>query len=371
MTSSFRIGVDARSLLCRHPRGEGKSLLRLYTEMLRIEPKLQVIFFGDENSTRFSGNLPAEILVVKSSIPGQRWNSWENVVLPCLCLWHRCDVLHAASSGAPRRCITPVVLTVHDLIPVLFDDGQSSKQRKDFAKRLDNGLGIARRIIAVSDHTRSDLLRWRPDIDTGIDVIHWGADDFSSEAPVPARRTQTRYIVGFAGEAARKNTDFTIDAFARIAPGFPELQLVLIGVSAPWQREHLAKRLGVLGLADRVLIPGFVSESELQSFVEEALLVLYPSLYEGFGLPVLEAIGRGVPVVASDRSSIPELLAGVPGALPLDLLVFEQTLSRLVSDPQWREQWAIAQRGVLSRFSWTACAERTLAALSSAVGSSS
>src|SRR5258708_5499825 len=111
----MRIGIDACSLLCPEPRGEGKALLRLYQEIARLAPGFEFIFFGERCAGFSAERLPIpNAKVVLFDCPGYRWNAWENLALPWQAWRHGCEVLHATSSGAPRWTPMPVVMTVHD-----------------------------------------------------------------------------------------------------------------------------------------------------------------------------------------------------------------------------------------------------------------
>jgi glycosyltransferase involved in cell wall biosynthesis len=357
----LRIGVDARSLLCREPRGEGKSLLRLYREILALEPKIEVLLFGDQRAEAFRGELPQGVRVFAGSLPGERLNSWENVLLPWLAWRHRCQVLHSAGSSAPRFSAVPVLMTVHDLVPILFDDGQDARFKARFRRGLKNGLAVAQRVITVSESTRQDLHRTFPRLRMPVEVVHWGADDCP---PTTGHAPTTPYLVAFGGEALRKNTQYMLERFVALAPRMPTLRLVLVGISARWQRDHIDQVLARAGVRERVDVPGFVPEAELDFLVRHARAVLYLSLYEGFGLPVLETIGRGVPVVASNRSSIPEILKDVPGALPLEqTAAVEEAILQLVTNDAVRRQWITQQGGILPHFRWSETASRTLRSL--------
>lgn len=363
----LKIGVDARSLLCREPRGEGKSLLRLYQEMTRLRPGLQAVFYGNEKAAQFTGELPPGCRMVRIDWPGSRINAWENLYFPAAARWAGCNVLHCSSSGGPAWAPLPSVMTVHDLIPLLFDDGQSAAERENFDRRLRHGLRNARRVIAVSHHTAADLRRVFPARAGKVEVIHWGGD----EAATPAAQADTAspYVLAFGGSARRKNTDCIVERFAAVAARVPALRLVMVGVSSPAQQQHLAQMTARLGIADRVELPGFVSEAELTALLRGATLLVYLSLYEGFGLPLLEAITQGVPVVASDLTSIPEILAGVPGCFSLqDTAGIDAAIVRLAQDPAERQRWIAAQGSVLKNFRWEATAQRTLALLENAAG---
>lgn len=363
----LRIGVDARSLLCREPRGEGKSLLRLYREILLQRPDSKVVFFGDYAASNFRGNLPDGISVTAIDLPGDRFSAWENLYFPAAATLAGCNVLHCTSSGGPRWSWQPQVLTVHDLIPILFDDGLSENARALFKRRLNNGVRQARRIITVSAHTKKDLLQIFPALKTPVEVIHWGSDGplaNSNGGPAPG----TAYLLLFGGEARRKNTAFAIERFFNIATSLPALKLFVVGVSNQQQRQALIDMATQRDLADRLMLPGFISEGELDDLIRNATALLYLSLYEGFGLPVLEAIERGVPVIASDRTSIPEVLEGVPGCFSLeDPLAIEQAIIDLAEDPEERKRWQSRQSAVLARFDWTKTAAETIRVLESCV----
>lgn len=356
------VGVDARSLLCREPRGEGKSLLRLYSEILRIDPQIQVTFFGDEHEREFSGELPSGVRRIGKGVRGHRWETWENAWLPWQ-LWRSgCQVLHSASSGAPAWAPVPVLMTVHDVIPLVFDDGHTLELRRLFARRLERGLRASRHIVAVSAHTRSDLLRLYPDIRQTVEVIHWGADEPAGDVACrDARNAEAPYVFAFGGEGRRKNTDWLVARWIAVARRVPSLRLQLVGISNPSQREHVMHAAAAAGLSGRLELPGFIGEHELSRRIRDACCVVYPSLYEGFGLPLVEAIGLGTPVLASDRSSIPEILGEAPGAVPLEPVDrYEQALIALCTNPEVRADWLQRQRRILHRLSWRQTASRTL-----------
>ncbi|MDH3461348.1 MAG: hypothetical protein OEM00_10330, partial [Burkholderiaceae bacterium] len=126
----IRVGVDARSLLCREPRGEGKSLLRLYQEILSLRPDIDVVFFGDSAAAGFNGRLPRGSRGIVLPSVGNRWNVWEDLLFPLRARLAGCTVMHCTSSGAPRCTLMPMVMTVHDLIPLLFEDGQDDGARR-------------------------------------------------------------------------------------------------------------------------------------------------------------------------------------------------------------------------------------------------
>lgn len=351
------VGVDATSLLCAQPRGEGRSLFRLYAEMARLRPDFSFVLFGQgvQAVSDLWRGIP-RATVSFFDLPGYRWNTWENLGLP----WHAwrsgCNVLHCASSGAPMFSVVPVVMTVHDLIPLRGDDGQSATERALFRRRLSNGMRVASAVVAVSENTRSDLQAEFPRCGQPVEVIHWGCD---LVPPGSARPLDAEYVLALGGGAPRKNVAGTLRAFAIAAQRHPDLKLVVLGMGRTDLSHDLFTQAETMGLAGRLVVPGFVSDSELPAWFEHAACLCYLSLYEGFGLPLLEAMSFGVPVVASSTSSIPEVV-GDAGLLvdPLDAATAGAAIDRILRDAEFRRQLAGAARRRAEVFPWHIAADR-------------
>lgn len=356
----MRIGIDATSLLCAEPRGEGKSLLRLYQEIARLRPDFNFVLFGSRRAGQGRGvpDLPrAEVVLFDS--PGHRWNLWENLALPWQAWHHRCDILHATSSGTPRWAPLPVVMTVHDVIPLIFDDGLTAYAKLQFQKRLYNGVRLAQTVITVSENTRLDLQALFPGRKIPVRVIPWGADH-RPEIQY-ARPVQGDYILAFGGSARRKNTAMTLRAFAQAAMDFPELRLVMLGMGNTPANAALLALADTLGIRKKLILPGFVSEAELPAYYQHALFLCYLSLYEGFGVPLLEAMGQRVPILASNRTSIPEVVG--QAALLTDPERIDDIVSamkKMASDADQREQLKQLAAVRIQQFSWEKCAQSVI-----------
>ena len=354
------IGVDARSLLCAEPRGEGKSLLRLYAELAVLDPSLSFVLFGDETGLKYRGTLPPRAIVRLLSSRGARFNCWENLQLPLAARRAQCQVLHCTSSGSPRFASVPMVMTVHDLIPMLPFDEHGPAQARAFRTRLSNGVRACRAVITVSDNTRHDLLRVFPEAAAKTQVIYWGRPDVGNLQGVAATRRLQPYLLAFGGSAPRKNTAYTLDRFAGAGAQTPGVRLVLVGMRAGAHTDAVLAQAEALGVRDRIDLPGFVSEVELGTWVGGALAVLYLSTYEGFGLPILEALSLQTPLIASDAASIPEVL-GPSGCFPLaEPGRIEQAIARLVESEDFRQQLLAAQQEASCRFDWRDTARQTL-----------
>ncbi|MGA8033893.1 MAG: glycosyltransferase family 1 protein [Casimicrobiaceae bacterium] len=358
---AMRIAVDASSLLTRHPRGEGKSLLRLYEEIARIRPGWSFVFFGTQETEAAARAIRARIPrceIRTFELPGFRWNWWENLGLPIAAWRAGADLLHCASSGAPVWSPLPMVMTVHDVIPLIMDDGMDARAVQLFRTRLQAGMRLARRVIAVSENTRRDLIRVMGADPNKIEVAHWGADAVSETY---GERPATGIVLGFGGGGAvRKNTPALVRMFATVAAGDPAAKLVILGATDARQKATLQALIGQLGLEGRVSLLGYVPDEELDRLYREAACLVYISLYEGFGLPPLEVMVHGMPVVASNRSSIPEVV-GDAGILvdPENIDAIADAVLRLLHDQAFRHQLSEKAWRRAREFSWRATAERT------------
>ena len=357
------IGVDARSLLCAEPRGEGKSLLRLYSELAALDPCLTFVFFGDESSRLYSGPLPPRTTVSLLGSRGSRFNWWENMRLPLAAKRFACDVLHCTSSGSPRWAWLPTVMTVHDLIPMLQFDDHDPAQARAFRIRLANGVRTCHAVITVSENTKQDLLQEFPAAATKTHVVYWGRPDVGNRVKPQgtAATNPNPYVLAFGGAAPRKNTAYTLERFAGARAQTPDLRLTLVGLSSQSHIDAVLTQAQRLGIREYLDLPGFVTEEELQTLVGGALAVLYLSRYEGFGLPILEALSMGTPVIASNAASVPEILGGSGGCFPLsEPDRIERAIASLVGSESFRAQLLAAEQQAVLKFDWRTTASNTL-----------
>jgi glycosyltransferase involved in cell wall biosynthesis len=269
----------------------------------------------------------------------------------------------------PRRS----VVTVHDLGYLAYPEAHKAGDRRylDWSTRWN--AWRAKVVIADSAATGADLVRAYGVDAHKIHVIHLGRDetltpvrDDEALAAVRARYgIAPRYLLYIGTLQPRKNLARVIEAFARLAaaPAFSGVQLVLAGKKG-WLYEDLFAQVERLGLAGQVLFPGYVKDADLPALLSGATAFVFPSLYEGFGIPVLEAGACGVPVITSNTSSLPEV-AGDAALLvdPHDVDAIAEAMHRLVTDEALRIE--LSRRGLanVQRFSWEKCARETLALL--------
>lgn len=301
---------------------------------------------------------------------------WEQAVAPFAGARAGLDVLFCPLNVVPLVGRIPSVVTVHDLAFLAHPEAFHPSRRRYLTAMTRLSVRKARHVIAVSEHTKADLVhhfgiaadritvipnaadsRFRPEADQRI------IDEFRHAHDLPER------FVLFVGTLEpRKNLRRLIEAVARIATDDPQLKLVIIGATG-WLTSDIAPLVTRLKLADRVIFMGYVDDDDLPRFYQAATVFCYPSLYEGFGLPVLEAMACGTPVVTSNTSSLPEL-AGDAALLvnPTDVDAIADGLRLLLSDTTRREVLVTAGLQRASTYSWNRTAEATLTVIERAAG---
>ena len=291
---------------------------------------------------------------------------WEQTALPLTTLAHKLDVLHGPLNVVPVVVRAPTVVTVHDLAFLHFP-GQLPRSRRAYmiaATRL--SAASAERVIAVSERTAADLAAWLPLIQDRIDVI--------PEAPSPAikritgtavdefkMRSSVRrpYVLAVGTLEPRKNLPFLLSAFAAVSDRFSH-DLVLVGPEG-WMTGEFHRTLERLNLGDRVRMTGFVSDQELGGWYSGADLFVFPSTYEGFGLPTVEAMRCGAPLLVSDSSCFPEVV-GDAGILvsPTDHDAWCDALVAILTDRALNAHLRERSLTGATRFSWERTATETL-----------
>ncbi len=290
---------------------------------------------------------------------------WQQARLPHRLARGDVDLLWSPLFTLPLRLAVPAVVTAHDLTTVLLPRLHRWQTRWTISPFLSRSLARARRVVAVSETTAADLRRLYPACAERLAVIHNGVDpEFQPATPqaIAATRAELGCPRGFAFYAGtlepRKNIDRLLDAWQELRrPGAVDLPLLLAGPYG-WASRALAGRL--TALADHgVRYLGPLPRSVLVATLQAATLFVYPSLYEGFGLPAAEAMACGVPVVASDTPALTEVVGEAGLLVPAtDTGALAASLALLAGDPALRAELGRRGRERSRRFSWDAAAER-------------
>jgi len=281
------------------------------------------------------------------------------------------DLYHATHYVLPAAVRPPVVATIHDIIHLLYPEFLPSRLAFFYAQRMiHRTLMRADRVVAVSRNTKADLRRYFDVDGAKIQVVYNGVDDVfrTRLAPDDVDRwlrqlgIERPYVL-FVGNAAKphKNLDRVVQAYARARKraGFTA-SLVCVGDRSAAEFK-IRQRAEQLGIADDVVLLGHVAGEALPAIYQGATLFLYPTLYEGFGLPVIEAMASGVPVVTSNTSALKEVAEGYAHLVdPLDVEAVADAIAQCMGDADHRESLAKLGLRRADDFSWRRTAERTL-----------
>lgn len=278
------------------------------------------------------------------------------------------DIVHLPNHHFARlafRRKNPYIVTVHDLVRFyLRFDPERLLER--IWLRLDiMGIKRASHIIATSQHTKNDLIKYMKIPDSKISVVYNGIDhDIFKPYDIKLRLLDKPYILYVGSERPRKNLGRLFQAFAILKKEFPDLKLLKIGPVGRYDtyRKDSEKTVTSLGINRDVAFIDYVSEYDLTTYYCSAALLAYPSLYEGFGLPPLEAMSCGCPVVTSNVSSIPEVV-GDAGLMvnPYAVSGLAQAMKRVLTDNELRQDMVRKGLEQSQKFSWEKTAEQTLA----------
>lgn len=290
----------------------------------------------------------------------------EQIVIPRLAAQARAGILHLTGFAAPWRTSCPVVLNAHDLVGVLFSQNFPPVARIYWSRYLPFTLRFARRLIVLSNSTKSDVERLTKVPAARIHVIPPGRDerfypirDGVALKEAGERLGLGRYILFVSTLEPRKGVDTLIAAFARIANQIPE-DLLIVGRRG-WNWETFFRQVTLSGVENRVRFMEYVPQKDLMIMYNLARVFVYPSRYEGFGLTPLEAMASGAPVISSNSSSLPEVV-GDAGFLvpPDDVEGFARAIVQVTQDEEVRSK--MRERGLrqADKFSWERTARATV-----------
>ncbi len=372
--STWRVGVNAH-LLSRQASYRSAGVHGYIFNLLRHLPaveegsNLRYSVFVGEGQLHETGLLT----LVRSRWPTGRpvvRILWEQLALP----WAKLDLLHSAAFVSPLVPPAPTVVTVYDLsfvhCPAAF--GRGRRAYLHLMTRL--SCRRARRIIAISESTRRDLVKQWGIPASRILIAYPGVGE--QYRPLPAEEVEAfrakrglpeQFVLHLGTLQPRKNLVRLIQAYHRLRPEGAAVKLVLAGGKG-WSYYPIMAEIESMDLRSDVLLPGYVAAEELPLWYNAATVLAYPSLYEGFGLPVIEAMACQTPVVTSAASSLPEA-AGDAALLvdPHDTEALADALHRALTDDSLRREMKARGRQQASKFSWQQTAADTVAAYHSAL----
>lgn len=386
MSTIKTIGIDARFLL-RPLRGIPLYVLRLCQYLPSVNTNHKFVYFinkGFEHNDNPKNYLP-RIEEIEKNNPNAcfvNYNDeaeikWEQVYLPRLIKEHNIDLLHMPANRISFFSSVPTIVTVHDIMEYLYLLDQKypiswSKTRSlrlwqyNLRRRLYAvynyrfGFKKSSKIITVSNSSAADIIQGLSIKNESLAVIHHGVDnDYLGEVPRPIEKRTCTLLLG--GDSFQKNPEGAIACWSKVdsvlRTKFPLKVIGFCGSST----SPLMQAIKKYGLEDSVDIHGWVSQEEMVSCFKNAALFLFPSRYEGFGFPLIQAMASGTPIISTNKTSIPEVLGDVGFQYdPEDhagmALGVEKILS---SEEEWQKQ---SDAGYLraDKFKWEVSAQKHL-----------
>lgn len=355
----MRIGINGRFLVAKRT-GVQRAAYNLIKTLVEVDRENEyVIFTGNEQIGNSDWNYPNVKVIGDSLRPTESFRNhlWEQFKLPRLAKRYKIDILHSPANVAPLFYRGKSIVHIHDLCFVVNPQWYSFSFRTMYNLIIPRLAHRATRVITNSNNSKNDLLQYFELPAEKVSLVYWAVDETFSLPPVPQDKVTlpedaADYILYVGSLEPRKNINILIEAFEELRAAHPEIKtkLILIGGESPL---FATVRLKAKRFRDDVIFKGFVRDDELKEYYRQASLVAYPSLYEGFGLPPLEAMASGAPVVTSYTSSIPEVVGKAALMVdPHERGQLVEAMYRVLSDSDLTNALRQAGKIQVQKFNW-------------------
>ncbi|MFL5734608.1 MAG: glycosyltransferase family 4 protein [Chloroflexia bacterium] len=374
------IGIDASRALMGQRTGTehySANLLRALALLPQAEGYGFVLYANSESEGEARERLGFELPPAWEvrAIPARRL--WTHIALSREMRRHPPDVLFVPSHVVPLRHPRRTVVTIHDLGYLYYPQAHTFMSRIYLRLSTRFSSRVASRVIAVSEATKQDLVKRYRVTPRKIRVVYHGRDpafapvgDEAAIAEAGARYGIGRFYCLHVGTLQpRKNLQMLVEAWARLRGKVKEPPQLLLAGKRGWLYDSLYETVQSRELGELVKFADYVEQGDLPALYSGALALTFPSLYEGFGLPALEAMSCGTPVLASKASSLTEVVDDAGLLLyPHDPEAWSDAVIRLMENPKLRQ--SLSQKGLerAQRFTWERCARQTLGVLAETLG---
>lgn len=303
--------------------------------------------------------------------------AWEQTGLPLVAQQVDAQVVHSPHYTMPLRAGRPVVVTVHDATFFTDSELHSSVKGTFFRSATRTALRRAARVVTPSKATRDELVRVLDADATSIDVAYHGVDQQTFHVPTDDEKARVQARLGLAGHSyiaflgmlePRKNVPGLVRGWVKACEGREDPPALVLAGGSGWD-DTIDATVAEVPSHLRVLRPGYLRFSDLPGYLGGAQVVAYPSHGEGFGLPVLEAMACGAPVLTTERLSLPEVGGDAVAYTEPDPDAIAAALSSLLDDPERRERLGAAGHERSLEFTWAASADAHMAAFARALES--
>lgn len=367
------IGIEAERANLPQKTGVEVYAQQLIKQLANLDSKNQYVLYFRTKPQDWFYKLPSNFKLRVIPFP----KFWTQLRISWEMMWRPVDVLAILASALPIWHPKNSVVTVHDVAWKMFPEAFTPFMRRYLEWSTNFAVRKAVKVIAVSESTKKDLVKYYQISPEKIEVIHLAAGDqfmprnYEQAQPVLDKfgLTYKKYILFVGTIQPRKNIPRLVDAFIKLKKeNHIEEKLVIVGKKG-WLWEPIEKKILDSGLGQSVKVLDYVSDEDLPLLYAGASLLTLPALYEGFGLPPLEAMLSGVPVVVSDVSSLPEVV-GDAGVLvdPDSVDSIARGLLQVLTDRELRAQMVAKGLEQAKKFSWERTAKKTLELIESLEG---
>lgn len=373
----MRIGIEAQRLFRTHKHGMDRVALELIKNLQQIDTLNEYFIFVKPDHDNKIIKETNNFKIVE--IPGGPYPVWEQFKLPRVVKKYNCDILHCTSNTAPVFNKIPIITTLHD---VIFNETSFIKQLLGSASWyqkignlyrrciVDKVVSRSKKLITVSNFEKGNILNAFQVNPSNLEAVHNGVNEsfaqrFNEETKQSVKAKYNlpdRYLLHLGNTDPRKNTKRVLEAFHKYLKDHNgDCKLVIVGIN----ETVLNAELNALGLyevlKDEVILTGYVADEDLPVIFHMSQLFLFPSLREGFGIPVIEAMASGVPVITSNTSSMPEVAGDA--ALIIDPNKTEEITNgivKILSDESYKT--TLIDKGLTryKQFSWKNAAKKVL-----------
>ncbi len=367
MSQSRTIGIN---LLYMNRRLSGGSItygINLVNELIKLDTINNYIIYVNKDCTDLpiltSLNFKVKVIPFYNKVVYVRY-FWEQILFPFYLLKDNLDVLHSLGYVGPVLCPTKHIVSILDL------NYRRHAESMSFSKKILLGSMVkfmsifSNKIVTISEFSKKEIAEGLNVKENKITVTHLSGsnDNYENESNIdikPLYNIQSEYIIAFGSPSSHKNIMGLILAFSNVKKKYNDIILLLVGHQH--NNNELQDYIVSLNLKDKVLFAGFVPDEHIFPLISASKLFVFPSFYEGFGIPLLDAQSAGTPVACSTAASLPEV--GSDGALyfnPHDTVEMETVMLQILQDDVLRED--LIKKGLINRsgFSWKKTAEETL-----------
>jgi glycosyltransferase involved in cell wall biosynthesis len=373
----MKIGIEAQRIFRKKKHGMDMVALELIRNLQQIDQVNEYVIFvnPDEDNTVIKETANFKIVELKAGA----FPIWEQIALPKAAAKYGCQLLHCTSNTAPIFCKVPILITLHDIIymessamSLLKGEGSNYQKFGNIYRRMivPKVIRKSKKIITVSDFEKNCIGKFfHLESDKRLTTVYNGVSEYFKpvtdtiilKAVKEKYNLPDNYFFFLGNTHPKKNTKGTLAAFSQfLKKTGRDMKLLMIDYDKT-ELQKLLQEIGDPGLIERIVLAGYIANTDLPAIYAQSRLFLYPSLRESFGIPLIEAMACGVPVITSNTSSMPEIAGGAAILVdPFKPGEIADAMEKIYDNNGLQAEMINAGITQAAKFSWRAMAEQVL-----------